>query len=546
MSDRMSFKTDSVWCDVALLCSEHGTCNEKTRKCECEKGWEGSLCDSKADESKDQKGLIGGIVGGALGLLVLVVVVAAVLVKKMFRKSVLDIKMKGPTAEMRYVYVGDEEERDEESRARVEEMVEQDAPLFSTAVRTCFGLDPRRADFDECIAAVVYCYSSRVARSDVIGALVMNEVWMEVSRGTQKPLLYDNGVATTAFKVWSRMVGLQFLYDVLEQLFRRMQREAVLGEMSEDILRDGKKFYESGMPVDGTGSFVTTQWGKIPMQATQTYAFATTSGSRELQDVGLNGLTDAEEREYDAYKEWMDAVIGGGIVTNDSVIQSWRNDPAGDDYHYFRGTDYDNEQKSILDRYKLINNPQGNSPDTDNQTESYDTSYKSGPDVEDINQDYTLNEFERYFQYKVRISPEILDAFRHGSAPDDCFISDMRTSSVKLRNGDTTTVNWYQFRIPLAECKERVGNINDAIRELKEKGVWVFGTAAEGSIPMYKADLTGPAAIVIGNEGDGMSRLVRKNCDVMVSIPMQGRISSLNASAAAAILLYEAVRQRLN
>ncbi len=91
----------------------------------------------------------------------------------------------------------------------------------------------------------------------------------------------------------------------------------------------------------------------------------------------------------------------------------------------------------------------------------------------------------------------------------------------------------------------KVGNINDAIRELKEKGVWVFGTAAEGSIPMYKADLSGPAAIVIGNEGDGMSPLVRKNCDVMVHIPMAGRISSLNASAAAAILLYEAVRQRL-
>ena len=91
----------------------------------------------------------------------------------------------------------------------------------------------------------------------------------------------------------------------------------------------------------------------------------------------------------------------------------------------------------------------------------------------------------------------------------------------------------------------KVGNINDAIRELKEKGVWVFGTAAEGSIPMYKADLRGPAAIVIGNEGDGMSPLVRKNCDVMVHIPMVGRISSLNASNAAAILLYEAVRQRL-
>ena len=91
----------------------------------------------------------------------------------------------------------------------------------------------------------------------------------------------------------------------------------------------------------------------------------------------------------------------------------------------------------------------------------------------------------------------------------------------------------------------RVTNINNTINELKEKGVWIFGTAAEGSIPMYKADLTGPSAIVIGNEGDGMSPLVRKNCDVMVHIPMKGRISSLNASAAASILLYEAVRQRL-
>ena len=91
----------------------------------------------------------------------------------------------------------------------------------------------------------------------------------------------------------------------------------------------------------------------------------------------------------------------------------------------------------------------------------------------------------------------------------------------------------------------RVTNINNAINELKEKGVWVFGTAAEGSVPMYKADLTGPAAIVIGNEGDGMSPLVRKNCDMLVHIPMKGHISSLNASAAASILLYEAVRQRL-
>ncbi len=91
----------------------------------------------------------------------------------------------------------------------------------------------------------------------------------------------------------------------------------------------------------------------------------------------------------------------------------------------------------------------------------------------------------------------------------------------------------------------RVTNISSTISELKEKGVWIFGTAAEGSVPMYKADLTGPTAIVIGSEGDGMSQLVRKNCDMLLSIPMKGKISSLNASAAASILLYEAVRQRL-
>ncbi len=91
----------------------------------------------------------------------------------------------------------------------------------------------------------------------------------------------------------------------------------------------------------------------------------------------------------------------------------------------------------------------------------------------------------------------------------------------------------------------KVSNINNTIAALKEKGVWIFGTAAEGSVPMYQADLTVPAAIVIGSEGEGMSQLVRKNCDMLVHIPMKGQISSLNASAAAAILLYEALRQRL-
>lgn len=90
----------------------------------------------------------------------------------------------------------------------------------------------------------------------------------------------------------------------------------------------------------------------------------------------------------------------------------------------------------------------------------------------------------------------------------------------------------------------RVSNIAAAIRELKERGVWVFGTAADGTTALCDADLKGPTAIVIGNEGVGMSRIVSESCDFKVSIPMKGKISSLNASAAAAILLYEAVRQR--
>ena len=232
-----------------------------------------------------------------------------------------------------------------------------------------------------------------------------------------------------------------------------------LGEVSEDVLRDGKKFYESGMPVDGTSSYEQTQWGRIPVQATQTYAFATTSGSRQLQDVGLNGLTNEEERMYPAYQEWLNNV--SAVVQNDSMLQAWRNDPAGDDYHYFRGSDFDQERRSILDRYKRFNNPQGNSPASDNQTESYDTSYKAGPDVEDINQDYTLNEYERFFQYRVAISDEDLQAYNRGQKLEDSYIVDHRDYNAKLRNGDSLTVRWYQYRIPLNEYQERVGSIND-------------------------------------------------------------------------------------
>ena len=90
----------------------------------------------------------------------------------------------------------------------------------------------------------------------------------------------------------------------------------------------------------------------------------------------------------------------------------------------------------------------------------------------------------------------------------------------------------------------RVPNLTALLKELKDEGLWIFGTAADGDTNLYDADLKGPAAIIIGSEGDGMGRLVSQQCDFKVSIPMKGRLNSLNASAAAAILLYEAVRQR--
>ncbi len=91
----------------------------------------------------------------------------------------------------------------------------------------------------------------------------------------------------------------------------------------------------------------------------------------------------------------------------------------------------------------------------------------------------------------------------------------------------------------------RVPNLTQCLKGLKEEGVWVFGTAVDARTTIYEADLKGPAAIVIGSEGDGMGRLVKETCDVLLTIPMKGKLNSLNASAAAAILLYEAVRQRM-
>lgn len=249
-----------------------------------------------------------------------------------------------------------------------------------------------------------------------------------------------------------------------------------LGEVSEDILRDGKKFYESGMPVDDSQSFIFTQWGKVPTQPSVTYAFATSSGARAKQDVGFNGLTDDEEQSFTPYQDFLNRIRG---VVSPQVLDSIQADPANDNYHYFRGSDFDQIQAPILQRYKRINNPQGNSPDSDSRTEPYDTSYKTTPDVEDINQDYTLNEYEKYYQYHVSIRPEDLKVGEN-------FIVDSREEVGKLRNGEPYSVTWYQFRIPVDRYEQRVGAISDfsSIRFMR-----MFMTGFEQSVVLRFANL---------------------------------------------------------
>ena len=225
-----------------------------------------------------------------------------------------------------------------------------------------------------------------------------------------------------------------------------------LGEVSEDILKDGKKYFESGMPVDGNSTYYTEGlWGRVPNTTSVTYAFNNESGARARQDVGLNGLNDDEERQFTTYADYLQQIQG---VVNQQVYDSIQADPANDNYHYYRGSDFDRQQTSILNRYKRVNMPQGNSADSDTNPEAYETAWKSTPDVEDINQDYTLNEYEKYYQYHVSIRPEDMVVGRN-------HIADKRTASVKLRNGNTEECTWYLFRIPLSSYEQKVGNIQD-------------------------------------------------------------------------------------
>ena len=226
-----------------------------------------------------------------------------------------------------------------------------------------------------------------------------------------------------------------------------------IGEISEDILKDSKKFYESGLPIDGDPTqYTETVWGRVPTQNTVTYAFNTSSGSRAKQDVGFNGLSSQDELTHPTYASYLSSVRS---KVRAEVYDSMCLSPSADRYHYFRGSDYDAQQRSILDRYKYINNPNGNSVDSDHSPESYSTAYKTQPDVEDINQDFTLNEYEKYYQYRIRISEADMQVGQN------YIVSKRVAKGIKTRDGNTKDYTWYQFRIPVDQYEKRVGGISD-------------------------------------------------------------------------------------
>ncbi len=232
-----------------------------------------------------------------------------------------------------------------------------------------------------------------------------------------------------------------------------------LGEISEDILKDGLKSYENGIPYDGNNQYLQqTVWGRVSSQNSLTYSFDNATGARVAQDVGLDGLSNDDEFGFSSYSEYLDGLrrrLSPEVVERMSGDTfSPFNDPAGDNYHFYRGYDYDEKRLSILERYKHYNGVEGNSLSPEDAADPLYQSSRAVPDVEDINQDNTLNEYERYFQYRVSIRPEDLVVGRN-------YITDKQVSVVATRDGTKPTVEWYQFKIPLSDFEKVVGSISD-------------------------------------------------------------------------------------
>ena len=225
-----------------------------------------------------------------------------------------------------------------------------------------------------------------------------------------------------------------------------------LGNVSEDVLKDGYKSFENGLPTSSDVVDVdTTVWGRVPTNFSIVEAFDNDPLSREFQDIGLDGLANNDEVLF--YKENYIDLIENAYGSTSPAYQNAINDPSADDFHYFRGTDFDNASTDILSRYKKFNNTDGNSATSEQSVESYPTAASSQPNSEDINRDHTLSETESYFQYKVRLFP--------GMNVGDSYISDILETSVKTENGSNRNIKWYQFRVPVYLPDNVVGGIQD-------------------------------------------------------------------------------------
>lgn len=230
-----------------------------------------------------------------------------------------------------------------------------------------------------------------------------------------------------------------------------------LGDVSEDVLKDGRKSFEHGLPTPSSNHPVdTTAWGIVPLMQSLVNAFDNDPLSRVAQDVGLDGLNDENERLFFSSQgrhPYLDS-IKARFGENSTAYQKALADPSSDNYHHYRGSDYDADNLDIISRYKLYNGTEKNSPPAEFSQESYSTSATTIPNVEDINKDNTLNESENYFQYRVSLRKQDLEVGRN-------YIVDKVETTVALANDKKTKVTWYQFKIPVYDYDKRIGAIQD-------------------------------------------------------------------------------------
>lgn len=228
-----------------------------------------------------------------------------------------------------------------------------------------------------------------------------------------------------------------------------------LGNISEDILKDGKRFYENGLNTPNAPSpEESSSWGKVPRNPIQvTSAFSNNTEDRVYQDVGFDGLNDtAEANKRAAYLTQLQTNFGAGS----RAYLDAKADPSGDNFHNYRGDDLDQQGVGILGRYKNYNNPQGNSPVAGNSI--YSSAATMYPDAEDLNRDNTLNQTEEYFQYIVDIKPANAQEMTIGNN----YIVDKKLVSITgLPDGGSRQETWYQFRIPISQYDRKIGNIPD-------------------------------------------------------------------------------------